>query len=196
MIFELNDPLFLSHYGCELKLTLNPGEVSVLVGENGVGKSTLLHRIFFSLSASKVTLVDQKTLECFFDRKLSTLKKIFLNSSLPNLNQEQFSLLWEKFGLEKKEDRLISVLSGGEAQAVKLCLSLSKESDFYLLDEPLQFLDEEKRNVLIEFLETLRCQGKSLIIVEHNRGLFPSGWQVQELVIQESILKKGNTWTT
>lgn len=186
---QISDPSFLPHCGCELQLTLSPGESTVIVGENGIGKSTLLNRLAQKLKASERVVVEQKTSEYFYDRQLKTLKDFFLSGQLEHFSTEHFNKLWNEFGLGQKEERWLSELSGGEAQVLKLCLSLSKQTEIYLLDEPSQFLDQEKRNTLKVFLEFLLAKNKSLLIIEHQRDWLPQDWKVQHLVLKDQTLK-------
>ena len=196
MIFELNDPLFLPHLGCHLKLELAQGEILVLVGDNGIGKSTLLHRFHDSLNSAMSAMSEQKSLECFFDRKLSTFRELFISSKPPGLNLDFFHSFWSDFGLNSKLERKMSHLSGGELQALKLGLTLSKNCDYYFLDEPTQFLDSEKRAILLKKIQSLVSFHRSILITEHNKDWIPSGWKVVELIIENSFLVKGKEWTT
>jgi ABC-type Mn2+/Zn2+ transport system ATPase subunit len=196
MKFEIIDPLFLPHCGCHLQLTVNTGEVHVLVGDNGIGKSTFLHRIHLGMSSSSSVLVEQKEIDYFFDRKLRKLKDIFLESDLGMLDSNLFHSMWQMFGLSNKEDRFLSNLSGGESQALKLCLTLTKKADIYFLDEPSQFLDFSNKKNLLLVLDQLKSRGKSLILIEHSRDWFPAGWNIQELVLKDNNLQKGAQWIT
>lgn len=192
--FELHDPLFLPHCGCELQITLSSGSGIVLIGENGIGKSTLLRRFYSSILPDSRVVVEQKASEYFFDRKLITLKSFFCEANLPHFNREDFLSLWNDFELDKKEDRMLSHLSGGESQALKLCLALCKDCAFYFLDEPSQYLDTLRKKVLVHYLEKLRSNGKTLIIIEHNRDWLPAGWSVQQLIVQDHVLQLGDKW--
>ena len=189
--FEIRDPSFLPHCGCDLQLNLAPGSAKVLVGENGIGKSTLLNRLAQLLNTSERVVVEQKATEYFYDRKVSKLKSFFLTADLKGFDQKAFEKLWLGFGLNLKEDRLLSQLSGGEAQSLKLCLSLCKDTDLYLLDEPSQFLDSERKNFLQQFLMELLQKNKSLLIIEHNREWIPQNWSVHPLKIDNHVLKLG-----
>lgn len=187
--FEIHDPLFLPHCGCELQLSLLSGQALVLIGENGIGKSTLLNRLAQMLPSEQRVVVEQKTSEYFYDRKLATLKALFLEEKFSHFDQTAFTFLWTEFGLNLKEDRWLSQLSGGEAQALKLCLALSKDTEFYLLDEPSQFLDSGRKASLKSFLEGLLKKNKSLLVIEHNREWIPANWKVQGLGIHNQTLK-------
>lgn len=193
--FDLRDPLFLPHCGCQLQLILNTREILVLIGENGIGKSTLLHRCSSLLPREARVVVEQKALEYFYDRKLGRLKELFISTHPPGLNLPRLHWLWGKFKLNQKEDRLLSHLSGGEAQSLKLCLALAKDVEFYFLDEPSQFLDLERKAVLLEALLQLKEESKYLLIIEHNRDWLTSGIRVQELLLQEQTLMTGGQWT-
>lgn len=191
----LIDPSFLPHCGCHIRLSLLSGSALVLVGENGIGKSTLLNRLGGMLPNQSRVVIEQRASEYFFDRKLKVIKEFFLSSQLPKMNHQSFLHLWEKFNLHLKEDRLLSELSGGESQALKLTLGLCKEADVYLLDEPSQFLDSERKQILIEYLSILLVRNKSLLIIEHNLDWLPKEVAVQKLVIQNAQLVLGDRWT-
>jgi ABC-type Mn2+/Zn2+ transport system ATPase subunit len=193
-IFELHDPLFLPHCGCELQFSVNSGSSIVFIGENGIGKSTLLRHLYSALEMESRVVVEQKSSEYFFDRKLITLKNFFLEGHLPHFNIKNFLSLWNDFELDKKEQRLISHLSGGETQALKLCLALCKDCTFYFLDEPSQFLDTQRKKTLSHFLEKLRQSGKSLIVIEHNIDWIPSGWKINQLKVENNVLQRGAEW--
>lgn len=195
-VFQLTDPLFLPHCACELRVSVHQGQALVLVGENGIGKSTLLNRFYLDIPAESRVVVEQKASEYFFDRKLVTIKQFFLQAELSGFNPDAFYTLWNTFDLNSKEERLVSNLSGGESQALKLCMSLCKEAEYYFLDEPSQYLDETKKKVLLQFLESLLLKEKTLLLVEHNREWLPSGWDIQELKIENNTLKQGAKWTT
>lgn len=194
-IFELHDPLFLPHCGCELRLSLAKAQALVILGENGIGKSTLLHRWASQLEVNRRSVVEQKSSDYFFDRKLKLIKQFFIHSNLPQFNANEFLSWWNLFELESKEERLLSQLSGGEAQGLKLALALCKDADFYFLDEPSQHLDKRKKEILFERLEKLRASGKSIVVVEHQKENIPIGWKALQLEIQQGKLKAGDEWT-
>ena len=192
--FRINDPHFLPHVGCDVDLTVNKGELLALTGENGLGKTTLLNR-FCRENVSSITLVEQRSIDFFYDRKLSVVKNIYLDS-IDSSSRNYFLHLWSTFNLDKKEDRYLSSLSGGESQVLKLCLSLSLERDICLLDEPSQFLDVSSREKLSDVLYDLLQKQRAIIIVEHDLTWTKFKYEVCKLEIVNGTLRKGRSWNT
>lgn len=189
---RISDPHFLPHMGCEIDLEINRGEVFSIVGENGIGKSTLVQRIFRD-QGSTIGLVEQSPMDFFYDRTLATIKSIYLDH---DVDKVLFETYWKMFQLHQKENRFQSTLSGGESQALKLCLGLSVQRDLYLLDEPSQFLDEQSKKSLNEILQNMMNNQKSLIVVEHDLSWMKMKMTVTELQNQNGSLTRGKTWTT
>lgn len=192
---EVNDPQFLPHCGCQIQLTLAAGEALFIIGENGLGKTTLVHR-FYDEHHNHASLIEQKSLDLFYDRTLGKVKNIFLHSADHLVDSAFFLKCWEAFSLHLKEDRDQSSLSGGEGQALKLCFALARNVPLYFLDEPSQFLDVHSKAVLNRLLQELLGTGKSLVIVEHdlNWATFPA--TTHQLIIKENQLQKASTWNT
>lgn len=189
MIIELNDPYFLPHCSCDVHFALQEGEILVLTGENGLGKSTLLARLAQNFLFNSSSFVEQKPMDVFFDRKLGRLKEFFLSSGLTGFDREMFETLWNLFGLSLLENRLLSQLSGGEGQSLKLVLGLSKQAKCYLLDEPSQFLDDSRKIILRQQLERLVSKGSSLLIVEHDRSWLDKTWRELSLEVRDNQLR-------
>jgi energy-coupling factor transporter ATP-binding protein EcfA2 len=192
--FSLKDNNFLPHLGCQIELSLGMGEILILTGENGVGKTTLLSKIF-SKNQDIISYAMQSPLDIFYDRKLVKLKSLFLEISKGVLNSELFHELWVGFGLSKKENRMLSTLSGGEAQALKLSFTMSLNKEVFFLDEPRQFLDEANKDFLHQALKKLISFNKSILIIDHEIDWIGSDAKAQVLEVIEGVLQKGRTWT-
>ena len=193
---KINDPYFLPHCGCFIELTLNRGEVVIINGPNGLGKTTFINQLYenFKRNSDEVALIEQRVLDFFYDRKLSEIKSIISDLKNDAIDVSSFHELWNSFGLTAKEDRLLSTLSGGEAQSLKLCVGLAKKADLYLLDEPTQSLDHEKKLKLSEILEELRSRNKMIVIIEHDLKWMPKGWRVLPFKLVDNVLSKGDEW--
>jgi ABC-type Mn2+/Zn2+ transport system ATPase subunit len=172
--FRLIDSQFLPHVGCDFEINIKKGEALIVHGENGIGKTSLLRMIHSTHSFDHV-FVEQLALDFFYDRRLDKIKKILMGS-LPANSHQKFLGLWKDFELDKKEDRELSQLSGGEAQSLKLIAGLALDHELYLLDEPTHFLDVNRKKILASFLRKLLDEGKSLIIVEHDLTWVPENW--------------------
>lgn len=192
---KLNDPQFLPHAGCDVELLLEVKEALTIIGENGLGKSTLVHR-FYSHHEDIMSIIEQKAMDQFYNRSLKKLREIFLNSGAKKINQDFFNHCWTGFGLDQKENRMLDSLSGGEGQALKICMGLAVEAKVYVLDEPSQYLDESMKKVLSRLLHDLLTLEKSILMVEHdlNWQVFPM--KVVELKMSDRKIIKGKEWNT
>lgn len=193
--FSVQDPHFLPHCGCEIELTVAKGDFITLVGENGVGKSSFSRRLFQE-QPEIFSYLQQGPLDFFYDRSLKTIKSIFLTVGKEEVSLAMFNHLWHAFHLGEKENRMQSSLSGGEAQALKLCLGLSVTKEIYLLDEPSQFLDSSLKEVLSQTIRELILKNRTILMIEHDLNWINSPSKVSELVLQENILKIRSSWTT
>jgi ABC-type Mn2+/Zn2+ transport system ATPase subunit len=115
--------------------------------------------------------------------------------SVHQIDDSFFLRLYIELGLKEKENRRLSTLSGGENQSLKLVCALSQNVPMYFLDEPSQFLDSFRKEVLSNFLLSLRNSKKSVLIIEHDLSWLSGGWKVLGLEINEEKIKVGKTWT-
>lgn len=195
--FHIKDPLFLPHAGCDIILELGQGEGIVLTGPNGIGKSTLFNALVKEYQdVNQLSLVDQRPLDFFYDRAITDVKKILLQTRAQIFDEETFCFLWEGFGLHEKKNRLLSELSGGERQTLKICVGLSKKAEVYLLDEPFQSLDLNRKDFLTRFINENLREKYSLIIIEHELQYISSDFTVIPLEMDGNVLKTGKMWTT
>lgn len=171
------------------------GDLIILVGENGVGKSTLLHH-FFNQTENEISFVEQPPMDSFYDRKLQTIHEIFSTSNRTDIRPDKFYEFWKLFQLDKKSNRYQSMLSGGEGQALKLCLGLCLDREIFFLDEPSQFLDTASRDILNSILGALRAEGRSVLMVEHDLSWVKEKALVYELAVIDHTLRKKSSWNT
>lgn len=187
MIISVHKKDFLPHVSSAVDFELAEGNILLIKGENGVGKSTLAREIFHTHS-DQSAFVRQEELDLFYDRNLKQIKKIFSTSAGENLNTELFQKYWSKFGLDKKEDRMQSRLSGGESQMLKVCLGAFLKKETVILDEPSQNLDSSMQEVLNELVGELRLLKKKILVIEHETGWLTQKAEVLKLVIRDHIL--------
>ncbi|KAA6226472.1 MULTISPECIES: sulfate/molybdate ABC transporter ATP-binding protein [unclassified Campylobacter] len=185
----------------EFKTSLEDGKISVLFGESGVGKTTLL-RIISGLLTPNFGRLDVEN-EVWLDTKkginLAPQKRrigfMFQDYALfPNLNVRQnvsyasndkkrIDELLEVMELKKLEHSYPKELSGGQAQRVALARALARKPKILLLDEPLSALDFKMRSHLQdELAKTLNHFGITTLLVSHDLSeIYKLGQRVIEI---------------
>jgi molybdate transport system ATP-binding protein len=172
-----------------IKATLKQGELFVVFGDSGAGKTTML-RILAGLTmpdkgfikmGSKVWLDTESGINLpvqlrnigfmFQDYALFPNMTVFENILYAQKNKEKHLAgeLIEKFGLSEFSNRKPGKLSGGQMQRVALARALARKPDFLLLDEPLSALDSKTRNLLQdEVLKAHEIQKTTTFLVSHD----------------------------
>jgi lipoprotein-releasing system ATP-binding protein len=182
----------------ELELVVAPGETIAIVGESGVGKSTLLHvlgtldrpsagRVEFR--GEDVFAKDGEELARFRGRALgfvfqlhhllpefSALENVMMPGLLAALPRgelrEKAAALLEEAGLAARLDQRVGKLSGGERQRVAVARALVMDPPLVLADEPTGNLDPETGERVHELMLGLnQRRGAALVVVTHNYDL-------------------------
>jgi energy-coupling factor transport system ATP-binding protein len=174
-----------------VSLTINQGEYIAIMGENGAGKTTLVKhfngllkplkgKIYFNKNdistssvaslAKKIGLVfqnpDDQLFEETVEKEISfALKNFGFQKEIINERVE-----WALNLLDLTEYRESSpfTLSGGERKRVALASVLAWDPDVLVLDEPTIGQDYGQKERLRHFLNQLRTQGKTIVIVTHD----------------------------
>ena len=157
-----------------LSLSITEGSTTVIMGESGCGKTTLL-RIVAGLEKPDdgELMCDEKIAMMFQELRLLPWKNALENIKSV-LHSEHFSLA-DKYlsavGLEKDTDKFPHELSGGMAQRVAfarfLAFAEAEGATLLLLDEPFSSLDDETRTKMLSLLKEFSTE-KTLIVVTHN----------------------------
>ena len=158
--------------------------ITTLTGDNGTGKTTLLHAIS-QLKKYKGNIY-------FKDTKVKKSRKLYkkISTCLQDAFQQFISLMpreeismqkdiwehahvWQKklleeFDLEKELDKSLYYYSGGQRKLIQLMCLLSQKTELLLLDEPFTHLDERACSFIMDWIEeNKRLVGQSFIIVSH-----------------------------
>ena len=174
MILSLEDVSFTYSFKPILdhvNLVINEKEKWGIVGQNGVGKSTLL-KIMTGLEkpdSGNVTILKKyKISYCPQNTDFEPHKTIY-ETVRSYMTEEteiyQIQAILNKLGLSNY-NQSIDILSGGQKKRVALAISLIKEADVYVLDEPTNHLDQDMILWLEKFLAKV---SKTVILVTHDR---------------------------
>lgn len=133
--------------------------ITLLLGKNGSGKSTLLKAIGGLIKyEGSINIIGKTAYMSEFNSFPDDLNLVDFIYSLKNvskhsINEKEIKNLFELFHLNNKKSELLSHLSKGMKAKVNLVQILMEESDIYLLDEPINGLDKEGVNCLLNYLQ-------------------------------------------
>jgi ABC-2 type transport system ATP-binding protein/sodium transport system ATP-binding protein len=174
-----------------VSFSVSAGEVYGLLGPNGAGKTTTIRMILGLLrpSAGWATIGGYRSLESPDEVKrrvglvsasaglyphLSVREMLLFFADLyavpPDLAREELARLADPtqgLDLAGLLDRRCTTLSTGQKQRVNLARALIHRPPVLLLDEPTQGLDVLGSQVVFEFVERMRCDGKAVILTTH-----------------------------
>ena len=161
------------------------GKITAITGNNGDGKTTLLNCLCGLGRRSKGNLLYQgKTYNHRGRQKLIFLvmqdvnHQLFTESVLDEVlisqaeeNEEEARRILATLDLEAFADRHPQSLSGGQKQRVAVASAIASGRDIMLFDEPTSGLDYTHMLQIGEILRKLKAQGKTVIVVTHDREL-------------------------
>jgi len=177
------------------------GKVLGLIGQNGIGKSTMLSILSGDLKMNlgkfdedtpnndaiikffKGSELQQYFLE-LFNKKLSVVHKPQNINLIPkhvvgkvydllkkNDVNDLLDNVVKELNLNEILDRKLSVLSGGEVQRVAIAAAYLKDADVYLIDEPSSYLDVSERINMAKLIRSLTDDNKTVVVVEHDLAI-------------------------
>ena len=192
--YEMNDGTIL-HAVKNASITVDDGEVVVIIGPSGSGKSTLLRTVnALEKAQSGSILIDGKDI---MDKNtdirkireevgmvfqtfnlfphLSVLDNIILApmkvKKLKRKEAEEIGMkLLKRVGLKDKAKEKPGKLSGGQAQRVAIARALAMQPKAMLFDEPTSALDPEMIKEVLDVMLELAKDGMTMLLVTHEMG--------------------------
>jgi manganese/zinc/iron transport system ATP- binding protein len=170
---------------------IDAGTLLAIVGPNGAGKSTFIKAclgliptaagrvsIFgkpYETNRKRVGYVPQRE-SVDWDFPTNALDVVMMGRyghlgwfSRPGKKEREISMdALEKVGMAEFANRQISQLSGGQQQRVFLARALVQDSALYFMDEPFAGVDATTERAIIQLLQELRSQGKTVVVVHHD----------------------------
>ncbi|EAC1785395.1 ABC transporter ATP-binding protein [Campylobacter coli] len=193
-----------------INLNIYKGEWLAIMGPSGSGKSTLLNILsLMDDPSSGKYILDNEDLEQINEEQKITLRRekiglIFQQfhlipylSALENVmlsqyyhssvDEEDAKAVLEKVGLSHRLSHLPSQLSGGEQQRVCIARALINNPEILLADEPTGNLDEANEKIVLQTLQKLKNEGKTIVLITHNPEL--AKFADRTLILQHGVLK-------
>ncbi len=175
----------------DVDCTLADGKLMAIAGPNGAGKSTfikaclgLVHtaagqvKIYgrgYEKNRRMVGYVPQRE-SVDWDFPTNALDVVMMGRyghlgwfTRPGKAERELAMdALEKVGMAEFAHRQISQLSGGQQQRVFLARALVQDASLYFMDEPFAGVDATTERAIIQLLQELRSQGKTVVVVHHD----------------------------
>ncbi len=177
-----------------ISLDIEDGEYVTIVGTSGSGKSTLMNILGcldtptagrYFLDEREVGLLADKELSEIRSRRIGFIFQSFnLISGLTALENVELPLLYRKIPKRKRGDIALAALesmglsdralhrptelSGGQQQRVAIARAIAADPQMILADEPCGNLDSRSGAEVLDILETLNKDGKTIVMITHN----------------------------
>jgi len=177
----------------ELSFSIEKGELAVVLGPSGAGKTTALNLLggmdtcdsghiyidgddIGSFSKKQLTTYRRKGVGFVFQfynlvPNLTALENVELAAQISGSNVDAKAALMD-VGLESKAKMFPAQLSGGEQQRVAIARALAKAPKLLLCDEPTGALDVVAGKKILSLLErTCRTHGMTIVLITHNNSI-------------------------
>lgn len=155
-------------------IEIREGQTTFVLGKSGSGKTTFSKIVLGleKIDTGKISGLDGKKISVVFqeDRLMENMTigsnfKMTVNS---HINSKQIIEKMEKIGLFQSLETKISELSGGMKRRISILRAFLIEFDLIVMDEPFRGLDDETKEIVMNFV-IQNIKGKTAIIITHNK---------------------------
>lgn len=169
----------ISHFSAEIE----SGTITAIVGPNGSGKSSLIAALAgdIAIAHGEIYLAGKNLADMSLQEQAELRSVVMQNRNywlsysaqdVIAMGQSESSIaripaVTEQLDMRRYLDQSVTTLSGGEAQRVEIARALIRDSEIYLLDEPLASQDSESKIRIIDALKKLRSAGKTVLLIAH-----------------------------
>jgi len=200
----------------DISFAVSKGDFVGVAGPNGAGKSTLIKALLGLVSKQHGTIklfgIDTEKFTDwqrvgYLPQKISNTNSLFPASveevvTLGLLAQKKFpkmitagdrkkvARILDELAISNLKDKMMSLLSGGQAQRVMLARTLVSDPEILIFDEPSTALDPESRDEFFNVVKKLNEQGTTIILITHDTG-FIGGFANKLLYIDRKLIHYG-----
>lgn len=201
-----------------VSMTIPKGKITSFIGPNGAGKSTLLSIVSRLIAKDEgEVLIDGEEVSTTKNKelakKLSILKQAndinvrltvrqlvsfgrfpYSQGKLTDLDEKMIDSAIHYMELETMENKFLDQLSGGQKQRAYIAMVIAQDTEYILLDEPLNNLDMKHSVQIMKVLRRLADElGKTIVIVLHDVN-FASVYSDYIVALRDGkVIKKGPT---
>ena len=175
-----------------MNLSISVGEFTCLIGQNGIGKSTLLklimgelapdkgeiyfdtHNDYMNLRTKHISYLPSEIPDPLYITvgELMNLArfnpKSMFNSKLTPVDKSAIEYCMDKCNISDLSSRPFEELSSGEKQRVWLAFALSQDRKILIMDESINSLDHQNTDMFFRILKKVSSEGKGILICTHN----------------------------
>lgn len=158
----------------DVDMAFPEGSITCIMGVSGIGKTTLMNVLMgvvkpdsgdiHGMRGKKVAAVFQ---ESRLIEHWDAVKNVLLVCG-KNINAQTVEEHFEEVGLRDYDNKPVRNLSGGMKQRVAIVRAILAESNILIMDEPLQGLDEELKQQVIDYVQK-HTKGKTVLIISHDK---------------------------
>ncbi|PKQ66889.1 metal ABC transporter ATP-binding protein [Raineya orbicola] len=203
----------LKDFSCDLP----EGFMIGIIGANGSGKSTFLKAIMriVPVDSGEVLFWEKYNLQevrhqiAYLPQRNSVdwdfpatvldvvlmglYKETGLFGKIRPKHKEKALFYLEKVKMQDFAQKHIAELSGGQQQRVFLARAFAQEAQLYLLDEPLAGIDAVTEEIIVENLQKLNSEGKTIVMVHHQIDTISEYFQYLLMIRQGEVITSGET---